>query len=153
AAAARSEGVPTYPPLRSTRTMPTALRGNDDSGSIPRPAPDPSMDFDEVIDTVVQEDSRVFGVPDVNSSANGSAIPPLPDQVAAQVLTGSNPRPPIDDDESPLGDPVGATRLGRPPTSRSTSSGTGKGVAANAAPVAVGPGGFPLTPTTFPHPG
>jgi hypothetical protein len=67
------------------------------SGSIVRPPPshDLEQDFDEELDTVVQEDSRIFGLPEVTrGSPHGSAVPPLPEPVAARVLTGSMPPPP-----------------------------------------------------------
>lgn len=61
------------------------------SGSIARPAgPDDSQEFEDINDTLVQEDSRIFGLPDlVAGSPHGSAVPPLPESVAARVLTGA----------------------------------------------------------------
>jgi serine/threonine-protein kinase len=59
-------------------------------GSGQRPAPIDANEFDDAMDTVVTEDSRIFGVPEVaGGSPHGSAVPPLPDAVAARVLTGS----------------------------------------------------------------
>ncbi len=73
-------------PAMAAPPMSKPLEG---SGRIQRPAPDQN-DFDESGDTVVTEDSRIFGVPEVSGgSPHGSAVPPLPDAVAARVLTGA----------------------------------------------------------------
>lgn len=59
------------------------------SGNVPLPenSTEPEgLDYDDVLDTNQNEASRVFGVPD--ASADGSAVPPLPDAVAQQVLAG-----------------------------------------------------------------
>jgi serine/threonine-protein kinase len=62
----------------------------------PAPASD-DLNFDDVLDTMVQEDSRIFGLPEMRrGSPHGTAVPPLPDNVAARVLTGSMKPPPPD---------------------------------------------------------
>ena len=75
---------------------PPGARIDEASGSVRRPPErDAGNDFDDFTDTVVAEDSRIFGVPEfANQRGHGTAVPPLPDGVAARVLTGtpvSNP--------------------------------------------------------------
>ena len=102
-------------------------------GSGQRPAPADPNEFDEAIDTVVTEDSRIFGIPEVqNGSPHGSAVPPLPDAVAARVLTGS-----VKD----AGPSVGGAAMGRGPATASMPATPSPQMAMHGAPQQMAPAG------------
>ena len=48
------------------------------SGQVSRPPPPVDIDDFAPVDTVVNEDSRIFGLPDISrGSPHGTAVPPL----------------------------------------------------------------------------
>lgn len=94
--------APSYP----GHSNPTFSAGSADSFA--------PLDYDDLSDTNQNEASRIFGVPD--ASADGSAVPPLPDELAQQVLSGQ-----LLDKPSPLVQPWPAPPPGHPaPTTGNT---------------------------------
>lgn len=87
ALAANAASVVNQDPLSGPPAPPPATAEH--SGNIALPGRREPLDYDDMMDTVVNEDSRVFGNPlDPSGALGGTAVPPLPGDLAQQVITG-----------------------------------------------------------------
>lgn len=127
---ATAAAVQSSPTPQPQQPQPPERRGV--LASPPARAGSSGLDYDDVVDTNQNEASRVFGMPEIASQ--GTAVPPLPSEVAQQVLAG----------EAVRGLP-GATPSGPVPTLGAATQGSPVLRAPTPAPVAAAP----ATPATM----